>query len=116
MDDGNPSHWFRTIFRAILYANFLLFALFVAPMTHHRVDEAFLALGRINLEDVVGRSMQVWVVASTMMATVLFGAMYWKHRKEASSMAFRFEGMLLLTWWVTLVGICVYAFSLGVGG
>jgi hypothetical protein len=116
MDDGNPSHWFRTIFRAILYANFLLFALFVVPMTHHWVDEAFLALGRINLEDVVGRSMQVWVVASTMMATVLFGAMYWKHRKEASSMAFRFEGMLLLTWWVTLVGICVYAFSLGMGG
>jgi hypothetical protein len=113
MDVAHP----RVFVRAILYANFFLFALFVMPITHHWIDHGFLALKSINLEEVVGRSMQVWIVASTIIATVLFGVMLWKYRRSALPItAVRFEGILLLTWWLTLLGFLAYGFMLGMGG
>ena len=33
------------------------------------------------MEDVVGRSLQVWLVASTIIATALFGLVGWKNRR-----------------------------------
>ena len=69
----------RNIVRAILYANLFLFALFVIPTTHQWVDRGFLALRSINMEDVVGRSLQGWLVASTIIASALFGLIAWKN-------------------------------------
>jgi len=107
----------RTIVRAILYADFFFFALFIIPVTHHWVDQALLALRSVNLEEVVGRSMQVWIVASTIIATVLFVLMLWKNRRAALPItAVRFEGILLLTWWLTLLGLFAYGFMLGMSG
>jgi len=114
---AHPSTCYRAVVRAVVYANFFLFALFVIPITHQWVDHVFLALRRINLEKVIGRSMQVWIVASTIIATVLFGLMLRKNRRAAMSITpVRFEGILLLLWWLTLLGTCAYGFMLGLGG
>jgi hypothetical protein len=107
----------RAIVRTILYANFFLFALFVIPTTHHWVDRGFLVLKAIHLEDAVGRSMQLWIVASTIIATVLFGLGIRKNRRaEGPTRSMRFDGILLLAWWVALLGVCAYGFMLGMGG
>lgn len=117
MDVAHPAMYSRAILRSILYTNFFLFALFVIPTTHRWVDRWFLALRSINLEDVVGRSLQVWTVASTIIATVLFGMVLWKNRRAALPMrSIRLDGILLLTWWIALLGVCAYAFMLGMGG
>jgi hypothetical protein len=117
MNAASPAMRSRAIVRAILYPNFFLFALFVIPTTHHWVDLGFLAMRSIHLEDAVGRSMQVWIVASTILATVLFGLVVWKNRRAASPIrSIRFDGILLLTWWIALLGVCAYGFMLGMGG
>ena len=117
MDITQPSMWSRRIVRLILSLNFVLFVLFVVPQGHHWVDRVFLALRSIHLEDAVGRSMQVWIVASTIIATALFIRMVWKnHRATVPITSVRFEGILLLTWWFLLVGLCAYGFMLGMAG
>jgi hypothetical protein len=61
--------------------------------------------------------MQVWIVASTIIATALFIRMVWKnHRATVPITSVRFEGILLLTWWFLLVGLCAYGFMLGMAG
>src|SRR4029079_13621772 len=58
-----------------------------------------------------------WVVASTIVATVLFGFMLGKaHRAGLSVRSLRFEGILLLAWWVTILAACAFAFMIGMGG
>jgi hypothetical protein len=117
MDATFPGTCARAVIRAILYANFFLFALFVIPTMHHWVDRGFLAMRSIHFEDAVGRSMQVWIVASTILATVLFALFVWKNRGAASPIrSIRFDGILLLTWWIALLGMCAYGYMLGMGG
>lgn len=117
MDAASPAMCSRAIVRAILCANFFLFALFVIPTTHHWVDSGFLAMRSVHLEDAVGRSMQVWIVVSTILATVLYGLVVWKNRRATSPIrSTRFDGILLLVWWIALLGVCAYGFMLGMGG
>jgi hypothetical protein len=117
MDATHRSMCSRSILRAFLYVDFFLFALFVVPIIHHWVDQVFLALRTINLEEAGGRSMQVWIVASTIVATALFGRMVWNNRRATLPVrSLRFEGILLLAWWLTLLGACAYGFMLGLGG
>ena len=119
MDTAHSTMCSRAFLRAILCANFLLSLLFVVPITHNWVDQAFLALRSksIELEDFVGHSLQVWIVASTIIATVLFGLMLWNNRRATPPVrSIRFDGFLLLTWWLTLLGACAYGFMLGMGG
>jgi hypothetical protein len=107
----------RSIIRAILYANFLLFALFVIPLTHHWVDRGFLALRSIDIEDFAGRVLQVWLVGSTIIASGLFGLIVWQNRRATlTARPLKFEGILLLTWWIIVIGACVFGFVLGMGG
>jgi hypothetical protein len=107
----------RATVRAILYVNFFLFALLVIPATHHWVDRGFFALRSANLEEVFGGLMQVWIVASTLVATMSFALLFWKNRRAGSTVSsIRFDAMLLLTWWILLVGVSAYSFVLGTGG
>jgi hypothetical protein len=117
MEIANSLMCSRRIVRLIPYLNFVLFLLFVVPISHHWVDRAFLALRSLHLEDAFGRSMQVWIIASTVIATALFMRMVWKnHRATVPVTSVQFEGILLLVWWLLLVGLSAYAFALGMGG
>lgn len=110
----------RKTMRLILLINFLLFGLFVVPVTNHWIDKGLWALRSINLEDPVGWSLQIWLVGSTLVATALFGRMLWKKRRvtsaEVPSASLRFEGILLLAWWLVVLGASAYGFMLGMGG
>jgi hypothetical protein len=90
--------------------------LLMGPGSSHQID---LTLRRIGLEDVIARSVQVCIVGSTLLATVLFGALLWKRNRGEygdSLPRVRFEGILLLAWWVTLLGFLAYGFMRGMGG
>jgi hypothetical protein len=117
MEAEHPALCSRNVVRAILYVNFFLFGLFVIPITHHWIDHGFLALRSINLEDVVGQSLQMWLVGSTITATALFGFIGWKTRAiDMPAGSHKFEAILLLSWWIIVIGTCIYAFALGMGG
>lgn len=110
----------RKAIRVMMLLNFVFFVLFVIPVTHRLMDKGFVVLRAIHLEDPVGWSLQVWLIGSTVVATALFAWMLWKKRRAVSSgistSPIMFEGVLLLVWWVVLVGACGYGFMLGMGG
>ena len=61
--------------------------------------------------------MQVWIVVSTILATALYGLVTWRNRRAASPIrSTRFDGILLLAWWIVLLGVCAFGFMLGMGG
>jgi hypothetical protein len=104
----------------MMLLNFFFFALFVIPPTHRWIDRGFLVLRAIHLEEPVGWSLQVWLVGSTLVATVLLGIMFWRKRRAVAaglpSEPIRLEGMLVGGWWLIVIGVCAYAFMLGMGG
>jgi hypothetical protein len=117
MDTEHAAICLRTIVRAILYANLFLFALFVIPTTHHWVDRGFFSLRSTNVEDLVGRSLQAWLLGSTIVVTGLFGLIAWKNRRATMPpRSLKLEGILLLSGWIIVVGACAFAFMLGMGG
>jgi len=94
--------------------------LFILPTTRRWIDRGFLALKAINLEDPVGWSLQVWLVGSTLVATVLLGTMFWRKQRAVAvglpSEPLRLEGILVAAWWLIVIGASAYAFMLGMGG
>jgi hypothetical protein len=85
--------------------------LFVVPVTHRLVDDGFRALRRFNAEEVAGRTLQVWLVGSTVLSTILFGRLVWR---KASPLTH--EAVLLVAWWFLALATAAYSFMLGLGG
>lgn len=107
-------------FRFILLVNFSLFILFIFPLTNHLVDRGLGALKPLGLEDLVGKSLQVWLVGSTLAATALFLWMAWKQRSPQSDGPIfnrvRTEAMMLIAWLAIVAGVILYGLGLGGGG
>lgn len=100
----------QRIVRLVTTINLCIFVLYVIPATNRLVDRGFGMLERVNADDLVGRSLQIWLVGSTLVATALFVRMVW--RKVPSAVL---DGMLLLTWWAVALGSCAYAYMMGLG-
>jgi hypothetical protein len=104
------------LIRIVLIANFFVLLALMGPGMSHELD---LALRRARVENLIGRSLQVWIVGSTMFTTALFASILWKKKgtsPDALAPNLKFEGALLLAWWLALVGILAYGFMLGMGG
>jgi hypothetical protein len=110
----------RKAIRSMMWVNFALFLLFVVPFTNHSINRGLWALRSINLEEPVGRSLQIWVVGSTLVATVLLVRMFWQRRRTISgrgaSISLKLETILVAAWWAIVLGSCAYGFMLGMGG
>lgn len=104
------------LIRIILIVNFLILLAMVGPGRSRELD---LALRRAGIEDLIGRSMQVWIVGSTIFTTALFARIQWKRKRAplgAPAAKVRVEGSLLLLWWLALIALMAYGFMLGMGG
>lgn len=102
--------------RIILIVNFLILLLLVGPGRSRELD---LAMRRAGMEDLIGHSMQVWIVGSTIFSTGLFVGILWKRKRmppEVPTTKVRVEGSLLVLWWLALIGLMAYGFMLGMGG
>ncbi|PYY12397.1 MAG: hypothetical protein DMG69_01310 [Acidobacteria bacterium] len=104
-----------TLLRVLIGINFAILLIMISPVGTSR--EFYKATRNSAFADEVFRSIQVWVVASTLIATILFGRILWKLRRAALAIAaVRFEAILLLAWWLTLLLLGAYGFMLGMGG
>ena len=110
----------RRAVRLITLFNLLVFALFVIPPAHRAVDRAFLALRSVHFEEPAGYSLEIWLVGSTLAATVLLGRLMWRRRRAISaglpSVSLTLETTLVAAWWLAALGACAYGFLLGMGG
>ncbi len=99
----------------LVLANFVLLLLLLGPGRSHELD---LTLRRAGVEELIGRAFQVWILSSTTLATALFAFIVWKKLRihEPALPRIRLEGVLLLAWWVTILGFLAYGFMLGMGG
>lgn len=107
--------WGPKLIRMVLIANFVVLLALIGPGMSHELD---LALRRAGVEDLIGRSLQAWIVGSTIFTT-LFASILWKKKSTspgALAPTLKFEGALLLAWWIALVGFLAYGFMLGMGG
>ena len=106
----------QKIIRAILSINFLFALFFVVPVAHHFIDSILRGLESVGW-GVAGVLMPLWVVASTLVATVLLIWETVRHRKRGRSVSpLAVDGTLLVAWWVTLLGFMAYGYALGLGG
>jgi hypothetical protein len=117
---GQPKPQHSRAIRVVASVNFFLVGLYVVPITNHLVDGALRALETVNLASVVGWSLQLWVVGSTLFATGIFVRDALKKSTsptvEGTRKPWVSDGKLLLSWWMTLLAICFYAFMLGRSG
>lgn len=84
-----------------------------------RSRDVDLALRRAGIENFMGRLVQLWLVGSTVFASVLFAVLKWRRRTASLGTPLpqlHVEGALLAMWWFVLMGILAYGFMLGMGG
>lgn len=106
----------RSFVRASLGINFFLALLFVVPAAHHFVDAILRDLETIGW-GASAALIPLWVVVSTLLATVLLICEAVEYRKRQDSMSpLAMDCSFLLAWWVTLVGFLAYGYGLGMGG
>lgn len=102
--------------RFIMIVNFVLLLALIGPGTSHSLE---LALRRAGIADLITLSVQVWFIGSTILASVLFTRAFAKKSivdLEKTSRPTKLDWVLLLTWWVILFFLCLYAFMMGFGG
>jgi hypothetical protein len=102
--------------RVPIIINFVLLLLLIGPGSSHRL---YLASKRAGVANLIGPAIQIWVVVATLFATAIFIWMRFKKSDEEpqqSAKGATFDGVLLLGWWIVLIFLCLYAFSLGMGG
>ena len=102
--------------RAILGADAFLLA---AISGVYVVDPLYNRLKGAGLADIISWVTLLIVFGSTLFATIVFlqGAL----RKPSAAVvgtrrAMISDGVLLLSWWVVLSGLCIYGYLLGLGG
>ena len=103
-----------------MVVNFVITALLLVPPFHRWVDRGFQALRAINLEEQVGRGLQLWLIGSTIVATGLLGWLLWQKRRAQSAgkapLSIRIEGIMVAVWWVIVLVASAYAYMLGLAG
>jgi hypothetical protein len=104
----------RKAIRVILGINFTFFVLLIIPFTNHSLSRGFRTLRSYNLEQLVGRSLQVWLIGSTLLATCLLAFTLWRSRKVGVA-RLALEVIMVVAWWFIVIGVCIHAFMLGMG-
>ncbi len=98
---------------AIVLLNFALLASLLLPWSHNW----YIALKREGLDSSVILAFQLWVLGSTLLATVFF---VWRRAKETrfryNANPMTFDGMFLAAWWTVIVLLCLYFLGIGAGG
>ena len=105
------------LIRAPLLANFVLLFLLVGSIGQsHQLYEA---MRKSGLAIWLASALQAWLAGTTIVPTAVF---FWMRAKKADpameqpSRRIALDGALLLAWWVILVLVGLYAFSIGMGG
>jgi hypothetical protein len=104
------------LIRVLVLINFVLMLVLIGPGRSHNLD---LALRRAGIASALTLALQIWFVGATLLATALFvwGLLRKSDVTEAKTLRpKRLDWILVLTWWATVVILCLYAFMIGMGG
>lgn len=113
---NNPSPGHHTAVRLIAAINFVLFVVvFFTPLGG---EEAYRAYKAAKIDDLLTWTIQAWVVGSTLVATVLLirGVIRLRRSKrilQEEWYPLQVDAMVLAFWWITLFGLGLYGFMLG---
>jgi hypothetical protein len=106
--------------RVIVLTNFLLLAAVIWPLNSRDEAKVLAALRATGIGDLIIGALQLWVAGSTLFATGLFLRRTLRKSDsptvEGTRKPWVSDGKLLLSWWMTLLAICFYAFMLGRSG
>jgi hypothetical protein len=98
---------------AVVLLNFALLAALLLPWSRNWD----LALKREGLDATVALAFQLWLLGSTLIATVFF---VWRRAKETrfhyNGNPMTIDGVFLAVWWTVLVLGILYGLGLGAGG
>ena len=98
---------------AIVLINVALMAAMLTPWSRNWN----VRLKREGLDASVTLALQLWILASTLSATVSF---VWRRVKETrlsyNANPMTFDGMFLAAWWTVLILLCIYFLGMGAGG
>lgn len=97
--------------RVLLIINFILLLALIGPGSSHQL---YLAERRIGIANLIVRSMQLWFVGSTIIATILFVRMLVVKPKIVQPT--KLDWGLLLGWWSVIALLCAFGFMMGMGG
>jgi hypothetical protein len=105
------------LFRFVLIANFIVMACLIGPGSSHAF---YVDLKRSGLAVAFVTSVQVWLVGSTVIATLLFARRVWIRKftkfPEGTSAFSSLDLALFIAWWSVVVVLFMYALSMGAGG
>jgi hypothetical protein len=110
-----------TLIRVIVLINFCLLGLFAWPLSPTTEERLLDAVRRSGADQLLSGGLQLWAVGSTLVATVLLIRRAVKRsrgteRLQSTRKSLMVDAGLLLAWWLTLLGLCMYGFMLGMGG
>jgi len=100
--------------RGLLITNFVLLLALIGPGSSHSL---YLTERRLGVAHIIVRFLQVWFIASTILATVLFiQVLASKSAVPQRPRPTRLDWSLLLGWWTVLALCCIFVFMMGMGG
>ena len=101
----------------LLVPNFLIVALLAIPGADRRFSQLAKQQNVVRYLDVVGPLLPAWIIASTVVATLLFGWILSVNKSLADDCGFRSragaEGIILLIWWVALIALLLFGVAMG---
>jgi hypothetical protein len=111
----SPLHtgWQRKLFRVLLVVNCVLLLLMIGPGSSRSL---YRALKQIGIDWIIGGAFQFWFIAATLIATALFARMLCSKPNPTRPKLTRLDVALFLIWWMLVAALCVYGFSMGMGG
>ena len=96
--------------------NFVLLLVLISPVGRSR--ELYTTMRNAGFAPLI-TMLDYWIVGTTLIATVLF---FWRRMRKSHVVVGEprkkatLDGVLLLVWWIVVILVCLYAFSLGMGG
>jgi hypothetical protein len=110
----------QKLIRVVAVANFSICAVTFVTPARQLMDRGFNALKAVNLDRPVGRSLQFWLVGSTLLLPILLGLAVWRAKKampaEGVWESVKVEATMVGAWWAIVVLSVLYFGSLGAGG
>ena len=104
----------RTLLRVLLISNFIVLFVLIGPGSSHQL---YLKTRALGLAHIIVKAVQLWVLAATGVATILFIVMLFSTAETSRPRGpTKLDWSLFLGWWVVIGMGAMFAFMMGMGG
>ena len=100
------------LLRALLISNFAVLLALIGPGSRH---ELYLKMRTVGVAHIIVGAVQVWIIAATILATILFITMLCSDALVPRRPT-KLDWSLFISWWIAVALCCMYVFMIGMGG